>query len=85
MSAALIVQVDASVLARLDALATERGATRDAIVGIALQDLLDSTDTDAPELADWQLALVDEGLAEAERGDFACPDEVEAIFVKHRG
>jgi predicted transcriptional regulator len=82
MSAALTVRVDEAMLARLDAAATERGTTRDVLVRAALQDHLASTGP--TEFADWQLALIDEGLAAADRGEFASTEDVEAVFSKHR-
>ena len=85
MSAALTVRMDEAVLARLDALASERGIGRDAIVEMALEEHLASWGAGTAPLADWQLALIDEGIAAADRGEFATHEEVEAVFSKFRG
>ena len=43
--------------------------------------LLDLTDDDAPEPLDAEdLAAVEEGLAQIERGEFATEEEVAAVF-----
>ena len=84
MSAALTVQMDETVLGRIDTLAAERGMTRDVLVRIALEDLIAAADTPVPEFEDWQLALIDEGLAAADKGDVASIEEVDAIFSKYR-
>ena len=31
----------------------------------------------------WQIADIQAGMAEADRGDFASSDEVQAVFAKH--
>lgn len=84
MSAALTVKMDETTLARLDAVAAERGATREDMVQIAVEELISSSEARSPALEDWQLALIDEGLAAAERGEFASDEEMEAIFSKYR-
>ncbi|NNM73118.1 CopG family ribbon-helix-helix protein [Enterovirga aerilata] len=84
MSAALTVQIDETVLARLEALAAERGTTREHVVQMAVADLVSSVDSEGRHFEDWQLALIDEGLAAAEKGDFAADEEVEAVFSKYR-
>jgi predicted transcriptional regulator len=84
MSAALTVQIDETVLARLDALAAERGTTREQVVRMAVDDLVSSADPEGRFFGDWQLALIDEGVAAAENGDFATDEDVEAVFSKYR-
>lgn len=37
------------------------------------------------ELDDEERAAIEEGLAEAERGEFATDEEIAAIFAKYRG
>lgn len=81
---ALTVQMDEMTLARLDTLAAERGTTREGLVQIAVEELVSSADAQRTGFEDWQLALIDEGLAAADRGDFATNEEVEAIFSKYR-
>ncbi|MDB5557385.1 MAG: ribbon-helix-helix protein CopG family [Enterovirga sp.] len=84
MSAALTVQIDETVLARLDALAAERGTTREQVVRMAVDDLVASADPEGRLFDDWQLTLIDEGFAAAENGDFATDEDVEAVFSKYR-
>lgn len=61
---------------RLARLAAETGRSASAIAAEALHVYLD--------VQAWQLKEIREGLAEADAGDFASPEEVEAIFRKHR-
>lgn len=84
MSAALTVRMDEDVLLRLDAAATERGIARDTLVELAVEEHLAASGERAAEFEAWQLALIDEGMAAADRGEFARPEDVEAIFSKHR-
>jgi predicted transcriptional regulator len=53
-----------------------RAGARDAIATEALQAYLD--------VQAWQLDEIRKGLAEAAAGDFASPEEVEAMFRKYR-
>ena len=67
---------DPELLARLDALAARTRQSRARIVADALEGYLD-----------WQedfAARVQDGLAAAERGDFADAEEVERVFGKYR-
>lgn len=61
---------------RLAQLMAETGRSASAIVADALHAYLD--------VQAWQLEEILKGLAEADAGDFASPEEVEAMFRKHQ-
>ncbi|TWT04103.1 CopG family ribbon-helix-helix protein [Reyranella sp. CPCC 100927] len=61
---------------RLARLAAETGRSEGAIAAEALHAYLD--------VQSWQLREIRRGLAEADAGDFASPEEVEAMFRKCR-
>jgi len=61
---------------RLARLAAETGRSANAIATEALHAYLD--------VQTWQLEEIRKGLAEADAGDFASPEEVEAMFRKYR-
>lgn len=86
VSASLTVTIDDATLARVDAAAAERDTTREEIAGMALALFLRDAERnrDFPPLTDWQLAEVEAGLREAERGEFASDEEVRAIFDRYR-
>ncbi len=70
--------VDPGLSRRIDALARKTAKSRDEIVREALEH--------GRSLA-WQekwVAGVEEGLAEAERGEFASPEAVRRVLNKHR-
>ena len=76
MTAAFTIRLDDEMLAKLDALAAETDRSRSWIAARAIQDYV--------ELNAWQIRRIKEGLAEADRGDFASDDEVEAVFARYR-
>ena len=61
---------------RLARLAAETGRNASAIAADAVHAYLD--------VQTWQLDEIRQGLAEADAGDFASPEEVEAMFRKYR-
>ena len=61
---------------RLDELARLQKRDRSFLINEALEQYLD--------LHSWQIAHIEAGLAEAERGEFASEDEVAAVFDKRR-
>lgn len=84
-SSALTLSVDPVTLARLEKAAADRGMTREALVEVAVSDFLTEQAVDAGvPLQPWQEAMVREGLAAADRGDFASVDDVERVFAKYR-
>jgi predicted transcriptional regulator len=76
MTAAFTVNLDEATLARLEAIAKSRALPRDRVIQEALDAFL--------ELEEAQIARIREGIAQADRGEFASPDEVERVFSKYR-
>lgn len=62
-------------LQRIDALANTMGRSRNWLVNEALDSFL--------EYQEWFAAEVREGIAAADRGEFASPEEVDALFSKY--
>lgn len=76
MTAAFTIRLDDEMLAKLDALAADTDRSRSWIAAKAIESYV--------ELNAWQIARVREGIAEADRGEFATPEEVDAVFAKYR-
>ncbi len=76
MTAAFTIRLDDEMLAKLDALAADTDRSRNWIAAKAIESYV--------ELNAWQIARIKEGIAEADRGEFATPDEVKAVFAKYR-
>jgi len=60
---------------RIDAIATSMGRSRNWLLNKALDDIL--------EHQAWFVAEVQKGIEAADKGEFASPDEVTAIFNKY--
>ena len=76
MTAAFTIRLDDEKLAKLDALAADMDRSRSWIAAKAIENYV--------ELNAWQIAQIKAGIAEADRGEFATPEEVEAVFAKYR-
>jgi predicted transcriptional regulator len=76
MTAAFTVNLDETMLARLEAIAKSRALPRDRVVQEALEAFL--------EFEEAQIARIKEGIAQADRGEFASPAEIERVFAKYR-
>lgn len=76
MTAAFTIRLDDQMLAKLDALAANTDRSRSWLAAKAIEDYL--------ELNAWQIARIKDGIAEADRGEFASDEEVEAVFAKYR-
>ncbi len=76
MTAAFTIRLDDQMLAKLDALATDTDRSRSWLAAKAIEDYL--------ERNAWQIARIKDGIAEADRGEFASDEEVEAVFAKYR-
>jgi predicted transcriptional regulator len=76
MTAAFTIRLDDQMLAKLDALAADTDRSRSWLAAKAIEDYL--------ELNAWQIARIKDGIAEADRGEFASDEEVEAVFSKYR-
>ena len=76
MTAAFTIRLGDEMLAKLDALAADTERSRSWIATKAIQDYV--------ELNAWQIQRIKEGIAEADSGEFATDEEVEAVFRKYR-
>jgi len=63
------------LLDRLDRLAAATDRSRNWLLNRAFEDYL--------ALQEWQIGKIEEGIAAADRGDFATDQEVEAFFAAH--
>lgn len=76
MTAAFTIRIEEEMLAKLDALAADTDRSRNWLAAKAIENYV--------ELNAWQIARIKEGIAEADRGEFATGEEVEAVFAKYR-
>ena len=76
MTEAFPIRLDDEMLAKLDALAADTDRSRNWIAAKAIQDYV--------ELNAWQIQRIKEGIAEADRGEFATDEEVAAVFNKYK-
>ena len=65
-----------SIKAKLDLLTTEQL--------VALADFADAFTRDVPDEDDQTRAAIAEGVAQADRGEFAADDQVKAAFARFR-
>lgn len=68
------IRMDTAQREALDALAARSGRDRSHVVNEAVQAWL--------EVQSWQEAHIREGLRQAEAGDFAAADEVQAVLAR---
>jgi RHH-type transcriptional regulator, rel operon repressor / antitoxin RelB len=71
-----IVKLDPETISDIDALAAEIRQSREAVVREAIKAFR--------EMRDWQRAHVEEGLRQADAGEFASPRDVKAAFGRWR-
>jgi predicted transcriptional regulator len=76
MTAAFTIRLDDETLAKLDALAADTDRSRNWLAAKAIEDYV--------ELNAWQIERIKDGIAQADRGEFATAEEVEAVFAKYR-
>lgn len=76
MTAAFTIRIEDEMLAKLDALAAGTDRSRNWLAAKAIENYV--------ELNAWQIARIKQGIAEADRGEFASEEEVEAVFAKYR-
>jgi len=74
--ATLSFRTEAETRDRLDRLARSLQRDRSFLINEAVEQYL--------ELQDWQEAQIRAGIEEADRGEFATDEEVEAVFAKWR-
>jgi len=75
MSAPFTVRLDEETLNELDTLAAKTERSRNWLVSRAIESYL--------SLNAWQIAKIEEGIAAANRGDFATDEEMDAVFNKY--
>jgi predicted transcriptional regulator len=71
MTAAFTIRLDDETLAKLDALAADTDRSRNWLAAKAIENYV--------ELNAWQIARIKEGIAQADRGEFATEEELDAI------
>lgn len=71
MAAAFTIRLDDETLAKLDALAADTDRSRNWLAAKAIQDYV--------ELNAWQIARIKEGIGQADRGEFATEEDLDAI------
>lgn len=76
MTAAFTIRLDDETLAKLDALAADTDRSRNWLATKAIENYI--------ELNAWQIERIKEGIAQADRGEFATEEVVEAVFAKYR-
>jgi len=74
MTAAFTIRLDDEKLAKLDALAADMDRSRSWIAAKAIESYV--------ELNAWQIARIKEGIAQADRGEFATEEELDAIETR---
>ncbi|MHB1374884.1 MAG: CopG family ribbon-helix-helix protein [Thauera sp.] len=74
MSTTLSVRVEPEVKARLDALADATQRSRSFLAAEAIREYV--------EINEWQLREIQNGVAEADAGDFASDDELASLARK---
>lgn len=75
MPASVTIRVDDDEkLEALDRLAKSMDRSRNWVINRALEHYI--------ALQSWQIAKIEEGIAQADRGEFASDEEVEAVFAK---
>lgn len=77
MPAAFTVRLDEDTLTALDRLAERTERSRNWLVSRAIEDYV--------LLNEWQIAKIEEGIADADRGDFASDEEMGRIRRKFSG
>ena len=70
----LTARVPQSVKADLDALARSTGRNRNELVGEALRRFIDQQR--------WQIARIEEGIRQADAGDFVPDEEMDALWAE---
>jgi len=75
MTAPFTVRLEEETLRELDTLAAKTERSRNWLVSRAIENYL--------SLNAWQIAKIEEGIAAANRGDFATDEEMEAVFNKY--
>jgi predicted transcriptional regulator len=75
MTAPFTVRLEEETLSALDMLAEKTERSRNWLVTRAIESYV--------SLNAWQIAKIEEGIAAADRGEFATDEEMDAIFNKY--
>ena len=75
MAGAFTVRLDDTTIEALDRLAEQTERSRSWLVSRAVEEYV--------ALNAWQIARIEEGIAAADRGDFASDEEMKRIRTKH--
>ncbi|MGH7779098.1 MAG: CopG family ribbon-helix-helix protein [Candidatus Binataceae bacterium] len=76
MAEVLTIRIDAKSKKRLEKLAKATARTKSYLAAQAVRNYLDSNE--------WQVAAIKEGIAQADRGQFASDAKVRRLFAKIR-
>ena len=76
MSDVVTIRIDTEIRQRLERLSKATARTKSFLAAEAIRFYLD--------VNEWQIQEIEAGLNEADAGDFASEEEVEAIFSKWR-
>ena len=71
----LSFQVDQSTISRLDRLAERRKLSPEEVATLAIEEFV--------EREEWQISEIEAAVREADKGDFASADEVDAVLSKY--
>jgi RHH-type rel operon transcriptional repressor/antitoxin RelB len=77
MSDVMTIRVDGETRERLEKLSRATARTKSFLAAEAIRAYLD--------VNEWQIHEIEDGLREADAGDFASETEVQAVFTKWRG
>jgi predicted transcriptional regulator len=77
VTAALTVRLDEETRSALDRLAERTRRSRSWLVSRAVEEYV--------SLNEWQIARIEDGIAAADRGDFASEEEMAGIWRKFSG
>lgn len=71
----LSFQVDQSTISRLDRLAERRKLSPEEVATLAIEEFV--------EREEWQISEIEAAVRDADKGDFASADEVDAVLSKY--
>lgn len=74
MTTTMTIRLEESLKTRLDKIADATQRSKSFLANEALREYID--------LNEWQIKEIKAGIKEADRGDFASDEEIEAIFTK---
>jgi predicted transcriptional regulator len=75
MTVPITIEFDEETLTVLDGFAASMELSRGALIKLAIEEWLTAQT--------WNIAEIEAGLAEADRGEFVSHEEIAAVFAKH--